>query len=250
MLIGMLTFSTGRPVKSAVVIKPAGVEADSGAPTKDVTVEPSQKPAEEVTEVPEASPTPYAEPTLDPDAPNPLRLEIYPDVHDLIEQYLDAKQRGDIDTLKSLVTDPMYLSTETITMDSEYTTGYSNIKCYTKRGGEEIDLVVYVTFNTSLVNIDTPIASLESFYITYKEDKPYIFSGLFNENTQAILGKLDSDQDVLDLRESVQKEIKAATDKDPALKDFWDKLTAAVNAGSADSDSESADLEPADTSES
>ena len=250
MLIGMLTFTTGRPVKSAVVIKPAPVQADSGVSTEDKANKPSEKPIEEVTKIPDASPTPYAEPTLDPDAPNPLRLEIYPDVHDLIEQYLEAKQKGDIDTLKTLVTDPMYLSTETITMDSEYTTGYSNIQCYTKRGGGEIDLVVYVTFNTSLVAIDTPIASLESFYITYKEDKPYIFSGLFNEDTQALLGKLDNDQDVLNLRESVQKEIKAATEKDPALKDFWDKLTAAVNSGSANSDDESAASEPTGASES
>ena len=243
MLIGMLTFSTGRPAKSAVVIKPAPsqpISADNTSSDENIEAEPSPTAVEEKNETTEATPTPSAVPTPDPNAPNPLRLEIYPEVHDLIEQYLTAKQNGDIDTLKTLVTDPKYLSIETITMDSEYTTGYSNIKCYTKRGGGEIDLVVYVTFNTSLVGIDTPIASLESFYITYKEDKPFIFSGLFNDETQSMLGKLDSDQDVLDLRDSVQSEVDAATDKDPALKDFWDKLTAAVNSSeSTDENGES-----------
>lgn len=233
MLIGMLTFSTGHPVKSAVVIKPVPsqpISAENTPSEEDKEKEPVPTTiAEDISQAVEATPTPSAVPTPDPNAPNPLRLEIYPEVHDLIEQYLTAKQNGDIDTLRTLVTDPKYLSTETITMDSEYTTGYSNIKCYTKRGGGEIDLVVYVTFNTSLVGIETPIASLESFYITYKDDKPFIFSGLFNEETQQMLGKLDSDKDVLDLRDSVQREVDAATDKDPALKDFWDKLTAAVN---------------------
>ena len=228
MLIGMLTFSTGRPVKSAVVIKPVPSTPDETVVVEDTQKEPSPTPAEDSPEITEEAPTVTPEPTIDPDAPNPLRLEIYPDVHDVIQQYFDAKTTGDIATLKTLVTDPVYISSETITAQSEYVKGYSDIKCYTKRGGGEIDLVVYCTFNTTITTIDTPIASLESFYITYQDDKPMIFSGIFSEETQALLGKLDNDDDVVELKESISKEIDKALESDPVLKDFWNRLINAV----------------------
>lgn len=230
MLVGMLTFSTGHPVKSAVVIKPAATSLDNTTPTPTFseTEEPSPTPIEDGPEITEDIITPTAKPTPDPDEPNPLRLEIYPDVHDVIQQYFDAKTTGDIATLKTLVTDPVYISAETITAQSEYIKGYSDIKCYTKRGGGDIDLVVYCTFNTTITTIETPIASLESFYITYQDGKPMIFSGIFNEDTSNLLIRLDSDEDVIELKESVSEEIDRALDSDPALKDFWDKLINAV----------------------
>lgn len=237
MMLGMLTFSTGHPVKSAVVIKPAVSTPDTGTPTgtePDTTTPALVDNTPSVTE----APTPSAEPTLDPDAPNPLRLEIYPDVHDVIQQYFDAKTTCDIDTLKTLVTDPIYISAETITAQSEYVKGYSDIKCYTKRGGGEIDLVVYCTFNTTITTIETPIASLESFYITYKDDKPMIFSGIFSEETQALLTRLDNDDDVIALKESISEEIDKALQSDPALKDFWNKLINAVTEDAQSTDTE------------
>ena len=240
MLIGMLTFSTGHPVKSAVVIKPASSNPDAGTPTLTEAPDASPIAAEPTPSVTPEEPTPSAEPTLDPNAPNPLRLEIYPDVHDVIQEYFDAKTVGDVDTLKTLVTDPVYISAETITAQSEYVKGYSDIKCYTKRGGGEIDLVVYCTFNTTIATIDTPIASLESFYITYKDDKPMIFSGIFSEETQAMLSRLDNDEDVTELKKSISDEIDRALESDPALKDFWNKLINAVNSNDGqDTDAES-----------
>jgi len=249
MFIGMLTFSTGHPAKSAVIIKPADTPVDSSTIVQNIEEkEPSPTPVEDGQKITEpiATATPSPEPTVDPDAPNPLRLEIYPDVHDVIEQYFDAKTSGDIDTLKKLVTDPIYISAETITAQSEYIKGYSDIKCYTKRGGGEIDLVVYCTFNTTITTIDTPIASLESFYITYQDDKPMIFSGIFSEDTQALLGKLDSDEDVIALKESISNEINDALEKDPALKDFWNKL---INAVSNDENQETNEIQPTEGSD-
>ena len=152
---------------------------------------------------------------------------------------IDAKTTCDIDTLKTLVTDPIYISAETITAQSEYVKGYSDIKCYTKRGGGEIDLVVYCTFNTTITTIETPIASLESFYITYKDDKPMIFSGIFSEETQALLTRLDNDDDVIALKESISEEIDKALQSDPALKDFWNKLINAVTEDAQSTDTES-----------
>ena len=246
MFLGMLTFTTGKPAKSAVIIKPVSTVTDNNTVSPDISQipeneEPSPTPVEDGPDPTDEVITPTAEPTLYPDAPNPLRLEIYPDVHDVIQQYFDAKTTGDISALKELVTDPIYISAETITAQSEYIKGYSDIKCYTKRGGGDIDLVVYCTFNTTITTIDTPIASLESFYITYQDGKPIIFSGIFNEETQALLARLDNDEDVIELKESVSQEINDALAKDPALKEFWDKLLNAVEPEDHEEDASSSE---------
>ncbi|MBR4343155.1 MAG: hypothetical protein IKP88_10725 [Lachnospiraceae bacterium] len=220
MFIGLLTFYTGQPLKSAMIVDTSAKE-DVPSPT----VTPSPEPVVETgTPVPtqEAETTPV--PTQDEDAPNPLLEEIYPDIHDLIEQYLNAKANADIDTLKTLVVDPLYISVETITAQSEFIKGYSDIKCYTKRGGGDIKFVVYCTFNMLVTTIDTPIASLESFYITYKDGKPLVFSGLFDEETQKMLDKLDNDEDVIALKEYTSEQIAKALKEDPALYEFWKKL--------------------------
>ena len=227
MFIGMLTFSTGRPVKSAVVIIHAGTEDPEGTGVALNTTP---------TEIPTDTPTPEptaVEPTQPPvptvPADNPLRYEIYPDIHDLIQEFYDAKAAADIDKMKKLVTDPVYISTETITAQSEFVKGYSDLKCYTKRGGGEIDFVVYCTVNMLVSTLETPIASLESFYIIYKDGKPMIFSGVItDEATQAILNALDNDDDVVELKEYTLEAISAAAEADPAVYEFWQKLINAV----------------------
>ena len=239
MMIGMLTFSTGRPVKSAVVVIPAGSDGKEGTEVAtNTTVTP--EPTEEVTPEPTA-PEPTEPPVPTVPADNPLRYEIYPDIHDLIQEYYDAKAAADIDKMKTLVTDPVYISTETITAQSEFVKGYSDLKCYTKRGGGEIDFVVYCTVNMLVSTLETPIASLESFYIIYKDGKPMIFSGVItDEATQAILNTLDNDDDVVELKDYTLEAISAAAEADPAVYEFWQKL---INAVGTEEDSTTPDQE-------
>lgn len=227
MLIGMLTFSTGRPVKSAVIIIPAGTEDPEGTEAV-LNVTPTDIPTDTPTPEPTA-PEPTEPPVPTVPADNPLRYEVYPDIHDLIQEYYDAKAAADIDKMKKLVTDPVYISTETITAQSEFVKGYSDLKCYTKRGGGEIDFVVYCTVNMFVSTLETPIASLESFYIIYKDGKPMIFSGVItDEATQAVLNTLDNDDDVVELKEYTLEAISAAAEADPAVYEFWQKLINAV----------------------
>ena len=239
MLIGMLTFCTGKPVRSAVVIKP---ETSLPGTEESVTPVPTL-PETESTPTPTEEPTPTVTPTPDADVPNPLLEEIYPDIHDLIQEYYDAKVNVDLDTIKTLVTNPMYISTETITAESEYIKGYSDLRCFTKRGGGEIDFVVYCTCNMIVPTIKTPIASLESFCISYKDGKPLIFTGIFDEETQVLLDKLDNDDDVNELKQFTTQQMLEAAAEDPELADFLHKLYNIVG----ESDQESTPSPEADT---
>jgi hypothetical protein len=66
-----------------------------------------------------------------------------------------------------------------------------------------------------------------------------IFSGIFSEETQALLTRLDNDDDVIALKESISEEIDKALQSDPALKDFWNKLINAVTEDAQSTDTES-----------
>lgn len=232
MMIGMLTFSTGKPAKSAVVVLPAESDQIEGTDVvENITPTPEDTPTPVPTEV-----TPTEEPVPTLPADNPLRYEIYPDIHELIQEFFDAKAAADIDKMKSLVTDPVYISTETINAQSEYVKGYTDLKCYTKQGGGEIDFVVYCTLNMLVSTIETPIASMESFYIVYKDGKPMIFSGVIeDEVTQALLNELDNDEDVAELKDFTMQEIAKAAQADPAVYEFWQKL---INAAGTDANTE------------
>lgn len=243
MLIGLTTFSTGRPIKSAMISAP-DVSGQTPAPTAEPNAKPTDEPNLDKPE-PTSVLTETPSPTPDDDAPNPLMEEIYPDIHDLIVEYLNAKANADIDTLKSLVVDPLYISVETITAQSEFIKGYSDIKCYTKRGGGAIKFVVYCTLNMIVTTIDTPIASLESFYITYEDGKPLVFSGLLDEETQKIVDKLDNDEDVSELKEYTSAQIAKALDEDPSLYEFWRKLINVVS----DEDQQNTDQQESDQPE-
>jgi len=217
MLIGMITFSTGKPVRSAVVV----ISADNNENEKEQVVTPT--PTESVP-TPTEVPTITVTPTPDVDAPNPLLEEIYPDIHELIQKYFDAKASLDVDALKELVTDPVYISIETITAQNEYIKGYSDLKCYTKRGGGEIDFVAYCTFTMSVTTVNTPIASLEAFYISYKDGKPLIFTGIVDENTLELLNALDEGEDVQALKDYTSQQVAEAGKNDPSVYEVLRKL--------------------------
>ena len=90
MFIGMLTFSTGRPVKSAVVIIPAGTEDPEGTGVA-LNITPTEIPTDTPTPEPTAvEPTQPPVPTVPAD--NPLRYEIYPDIHDMVQEMLDKNE--------------------------------------------------------------------------------------------------------------------------------------------------------------
>ncbi len=201
MLIGLITFyissGMGYPVSGAM----DHTEITTPDPTPVVSITPS--------------PTPTPEPNL-------LLEEAYPEIHDLIKSYYDAKLEVNKEAFRSLVTDISYINMDEIQAKTSAVTAFTDITCYTKKGYGEIDLVCYVRYYMDIVTIDTPVLSLDELFIQYDETgDPLIFLGEMQSSTRSELLKLRQDSDVAELIAATQKEIDDALKTDEDLLAFW-----------------------------
>lgn len=168
------------------------------------------------------------EPTPTPE-PNPLKCEVYPQIHTLIEKYFQAKLSCDIEQFREIVTDVSYINIESIARATESVRDYTDLTVYTKRGYGDIDLVVYCTFNMIVPRVDSPIASIDSFYIVYDDEgNPRIFSGILDDEVMDKLAVMDNDDEVLALKNYVATEIAHAMEKDESLVEFWENMLSGI----------------------
>ena len=178
-------------------------------------------------EVVNVEPTPTAvitaTPTPTPE-PNVLLKEAYPEIHDLIKSYYDAKLEVNKESFRNLVTDISYINMDEIQAKTSAVTAFTDITCYTKKGVGEIDLVCYVRYYMDIVTIDTPVLSLDELFIQYDEmGDPLIFMGEIQSSTREKLLQLRSDADVAELISSTQEEINESLRNDEDLLAFWQR---------------------------
>lgn len=228
MLIGLITFFTGRPEirKSSAGTTDIGQDKENTDPTPV----PSQEPDDPIpTEAEVKAPVE----TIKTGADNPLTdiKDIYPDILELVTAYFNAEADADIDTLKTLVLNPAYIIEKNITDQSENITAYKDISCYSKRGIGDIKFVVYCTANIDIPESEKDIPTFKSFYITYPNDdgKPLIFSGSLDKNIQTEIDKLDIEADVLAIYNIYSEDLKKVLQEDPSLIPYWRKLINAAD---------------------
>ena len=165
--------------------------------------------------------TPTPTPTPEP---NILLEEAYPEIHDLIKNYYDAKLEVDKEAFRNLVTDISFIDIDEIQAKTSAVTAFTHITCYTKKGYGDIDLVCYVRYYMDIVTIDTPVLSLDELYIQYDETgDPLIFMGEIDNATSNKLHELRNDDDVARLISSTQKEINESLKNDEDLLAFWQR---------------------------
>ena len=60
-----------------------------------------------------------------------LLEDAYPDINDLIEEYLAARVATDMDTINELVSSTNIISLKTLQKEAEYIESYNNLSCFT-----------------------------------------------------------------------------------------------------------------------
>ncbi|MFI3175941.1 MAG: SH3 domain-containing protein [Eubacteriales bacterium] len=150
-----------------------------------------------------------------------IEEDAYDEVNTFIKQYYTALQEGDVDTVSAMVD---YLDeTEKITIQirGEYTESYDNIVCYTKLGPLDGTYVVYAYYEVQFEGIDTRAPGLSSHYIYQTESGEYqIMAGETDEDLAAYLLEVSSQDDIVDLFNTVQVQYNEAIVADVALNDF------------------------------
>lgn len=161
---------------------------------------------------------------------NPLMDEKYPEISDVVKNYLeaylieDSQQR--LEVLAQYV-DNMGDINEGDISQNKYAQSYSEIECYTKEGPYENTYVVYAYYHMELKNIATSAPGISTLYVIRDSvtGNVYIHNGVTND-IEEYIKEVTKDEDVQELFKEVDKEFDDALASDEQLKAFFDKLQA------------------------
>ena len=128
-----------------------------------------------------------------------LLEDAYPDINDLIEEYLAARVATDMDTINELVSS-------------------TNIESF----------VVYVYEELKIVGIDTLAPGMIRLYVQVNsEGKPIIYFGQVEDETLDFIEATGHDEKVIQLIDRVNKKLEEAMTSDKNLKAFIEALESA-----------------------
>lgn len=247
--VGLISFSiAGNKEKKASEV--ASLVDESEAIVKNVTEAPTQEmqetPTPSVTEsvtnqvtedvTQEATQEPTEQPTPEP-TKGALELEedAYPEINELITQYLQAKLDGNAKKLKKLVTDSSYIDAETIQKKTEFIDSYDKVKVYTLPGEGDIDYIAYVYMEVKISTIDTKAPGLDVYYIKKVDDAYKIVCGDISDETDQYIQECTQSEGVQALVTKVDKKLSKAIAKDEDLAEFCKKLSVTPKSEKEDS---------------
>lgn len=159
-------------------------------------------------------------------AENPLQDEKYPEISDVVKNYLNAFLIEDneerAETIAQYVGNLYDINS---VKQRAYVSGYSGIECYTKEGPYENTYVVYAYYQMGIKNIETTVPCIDRLYVVRdtKTGNVYIQNDS-GEEIQEYMQKVTKDADVQQLLKDVEKEFEDAKASDPRLKEYFDKL--------------------------
>lgn len=145
-------------------------------------------------------------------------------VNSLMNSFYNALANGDVETIKTLK--DYCDQTELITYEkkSEFIESYNNINCYTKTGIEDNSYFVYVSYDVKIKGIDTAAPGLNAYYVYTDENNNLIIDGNMEENIEAALKLVTSQDDVVDLYMKVDVSYNEAITSDENLNTFLTEL--------------------------
>jgi len=199
---------------------------DDGSDTAPGTTEQSPS-AAPPTKIPTPTPSPTATPSPTP-TPNPLLTNAFPEINSLVEEYYDAKLTGEATAFDNLVSDPSAIDIDYLHIQYGLVTDFSNFTCYTKNGINEIAYIVYVSYDSKIVTIDTPVPILDRLTLVYADDG----SGRLLINTAPALSdevtaycdEIFTHDDVRRMYSEETERFENAIASDPALSQLYNRL--------------------------
>lgn len=154
----------------------------------------------------------------------PLAKNEYTDVNVLMSDFYKALADGDMDTVRELRDYNDETAIITYDKKSEFIESYDDVTCYTKSGVEEGSYFVYVTYLVKIEGIDTKAPGLNAFYVYPDENGKLRIDGAMEQNVEASLKLVTSQEDVVDLYTRIDVSYKEALAADETLNAFMKEL--------------------------
>lgn len=154
-----------------------------------------------------------------------LEMNAIPEINDLFTRYFEAMKNRDVATLTSIVASNTEITQEDVDKQNEYIEDYVNINCYTREGLLEDTYIVFVYYENKFTNIDTTAPALYRYYVCKNEDGSFIISnGTVDGEVAAYIDEVSNREDVIALRDEVDRKLEEAMAADEKLAMFVNKL--------------------------
>ncbi len=143
-------------------------------------------------------------------------------ITELINTYYTAQAAGDIDTIRSLVSDIDDSEVLRIEETSKYIDAYSTLDIYTKEGPLENTYIVYVCSELKFTDYEDLLPGMKVFYVCEDENGAYYIneSDDCTDNELTYIEQVTLQDDVIDLNNKVAAEYNDMVAENPDLAQF------------------------------
>ncbi len=152
----------------------------------------------------------------------PLETNAVPEVNELVNTYYTAMAAGDTETIGRL----RYRLDDTealrIQEQSKYIESYPTLEVYTKPGPKENTYMAYVYNECKFYDYDKPLPGLKVYYVCQNENGEYYFNEdeEWDESTRNYILRVNTQDDVIDLNNTVSVAYNDMVDGDEELQKF------------------------------
>lgn len=152
------------------------------------------------------------------------QTDINEQIESLISGYLNAKLDDDISAINTYVNDSDFIDEKKILKQNQYIEAYSNINCIIKECKKKDTYRVYAYYDMKLFDIEQQLPSLASYYVVRQAGDYKIFFGKIDSSLQKQIQDMDKSEDIVSLKNSVQKRMEDIIAKDEQVRLFLDEL--------------------------
>ncbi|MCD7807598.1 MAG: SH3 domain-containing protein [Lachnospiraceae bacterium] len=149
---------------------------------------------------------------------NPLEVDKYPEINELIERYLSALADGDVDTMIEIcsnVTDTEKIRIEEL---GKYIDAFPEYNVFTKLGPVESSYVVYAAARAQFPGLETLVPGIYCLYVCMDSDgNYYINEDTLTDEESAYIDALNSDESVISLLNSIDEEYQEMVENDTEI---------------------------------
>lgn len=151
-----------------------------------------------------------------------LQQNTIPEITELVNTYYTAQAAGDIDTIRSLVSDIDDSEVLRIEETSKYIDSYPSLEIYTKVGPVENTYIVYVCSELKFTDYEDLFPGMKVFYVCMNENGEYYIneSEEGSENELTYIREVTLQDDVIDLNNKVAAAYNDMVAENPDLAQF------------------------------
>ena len=152
---------------------------------------------------------------------NPLEVDAYDEINQLVQSYFEGLSQGDIRQVAEAVDVLTDEEINAIEKKKDYIESCDDIVCYTKKGLEEDSFVVFASYEMKFYNIETPAPGIMVLYVMEDEEGAYcIFNGEAGEELKNYVLELATEEEVAAVIADVDARYQQLISEDEELGQF------------------------------